>query len=154
MCRVRERESTNSHFSNSSSKSSCSQSSSISSSVLSSFFLGASSFFGYSTLGSSFLGTTISSTFFSSTFFSAYCRLLMISSISPAAGLLMEDSEGSKMTLFDRLDSSRSTAGFVFTVCVVMLGFACATLSMQDLIKSVNASRWVLCALSSDESVW
>jgi hypothetical protein len=64
----------------------------------------------------------------------------MMSSISLAAGLLTDDSEGIRITLFDLFDSSRSTAGLVVTVCVVLFGLDWATLSMQDFIKSVSAS--------------
>ena len=64
----------------------------------------------------------------------------MISSISLAAGLLTDDSEGIRITLFDLLDSSKSTAGLVVTVWVVLFGLDWATLSMQDLIRSVTAA--------------
>ena len=64
----------------------------------------------------------------------------MMSSISLAAGLLTDDSEGIRITLFDLLDSSKSTAGLVVTVWVVLLGLDWETLSMQDLIRSVKAA--------------
>jgi hypothetical protein len=54
--------------------------------------------------------------------------------------LLTDDSEGIRITLFDLLDSSKSTAGLVVTVWVVLLGLDWATLSMQDLIRSVKAA--------------
>ena len=54
--------------------------------------------------------------------------------------MLTDDSEGIRITLLDLLDSSRSAAGLVVTVWVVLFGLDWATLSIQDLIRSVTAA--------------